>query len=120
MTNLTRERETCKLEQAKMLRDIITNIVFPHIATLKQALDQIQRYSRPYYIDEALILCTSLDKNAIFRFPVTRAEAPDYYDIIKNPMCFTEIERKIEKGDYLDLDSFKVLLGFNPLHYKVI
>lgn len=49
-----------------------------------------------------------MDKNDIFRLPVTRAEAPDYYDIIKNPMCFSAIEVKIDSGDYLDLESFKV------------
>ncbi|KIJ55279.1 hypothetical protein M422DRAFT_23890 [Sphaerobolus stellatus SS14] len=95
LTALARQREEHKLNQAKVLRGVITSLIFPHAAALKHALDQIQ----------------NLDKNQIFRRPVTRAEAPDYYDIIKNPMCFMEIENKIEKGDYLDLESFKADLN---------
>ena len=50
----------------------------------------------------------SLDKNEIFHRPVTRAEAPDYFDIVKNPMSFMGIEAKLDKGEYLDFASFKV------------
>lgn len=50
----------------------------------------------------------SQDKNEIFYRPVTRAEAPDYFDIVKNPMSFMGIEAKLNKGEYLDFDSFKV------------
>ena len=32
--------------------------------------------------------------------PVDRERATDYYDIIKNPMCLTEMKRKVKDGKY--------------------
>lgn len=34
---------------------------------------------------------------------------PDYYDIIKNPMCWNMIDRKLDRHEYLDLAEFKVI-----------
>ncbi|KAF8586044.1 hypothetical protein K439DRAFT_1659937 [Ramaria rubella] len=91
LTELTRKREQQKLLQAQLLQDIVSKVLFPHTPALKSALEQIQL----------------LDKNELFHKPVTRAEAPDYFDIVKNPMSFMGIDAKLDKGEYLDLDSFK-------------
>ena len=32
--------------------------------------------------------------------PVDKEDAPDYYDVIKNPMCLKEMKRKVKNGDY--------------------
>ena len=41
-----------------------------------------------------------------FMHPVDPNEAPDYYEIIKNPMDFTTIRRKLEMSQYQDWDDF--------------
>ena len=33
---------------------------------------------------------------------------PDYYDIIKHPMCWDTIDQKLDRHEYLDLAQFKV------------
>lgn len=47
-------------------------------------------------------LCANvLKKDAIvFKVPVNGADTPDYYDHIKEPMCFDTISEKLEKGQY--------------------
>ncbi len=40
--------------------------------------------------------------------PVNKAEVPDYFDVVKEPMCWTYIDEKLEKMDYGNLAEFKV------------
>lgn len=47
------------------------------------------------------------DPNKFFESPVDIAEVPEYYEHIKNPMCFATMEQKINAGQYPDLESFK-------------
>ncbi|KAK3095595.1 hypothetical protein FSP39_016479 [Pinctada imbricata] len=48
------------------------------------------------------------DLNASFWFlePVDPADAPDYYNVIDNPMDFGTIKRKLELGSYEDYEDF--------------
>jgi len=41
-----------------------------------------------------------------FLLPVNKAEVTDYYDVIKTPMDFSTMERKLERDAYPDFDSF--------------
>jgi len=41
-----------------------------------------------------------------FKDPVKAEEVPDYYDVIKNPMCFSAIEHKIDTHQYSTLEAF--------------
>ncbi|KAF8331076.1 Bromodomain-containing protein [Cantharellus anzutake] len=41
-----------------------------------------------------------------FLLPVNKNEVTDYYDVIKNPMDFSTMEKKLENGGYADFDSF--------------
>ena len=47
-------------------------------------------------------------QNGYFKTPVNKAEVPDYYDVIKNPMCWDTIDQKLDRHEYLDLAEFKV------------
>ena len=48
------------------------------------------------------------DRQGYFRSPVNKAEVPDYYDVIKDPMCWETIDQKLDRHEYLDLEQFKV------------
>jgi hypothetical protein len=66
----------------------------------------------------------SLDRQDYFRHPVSQADVPDYFDIIKNPMCWTVIDSGLDLHEYWDLQSFKVCLPdcrhSDPTSYVVI
>ena len=40
------------------------------------------------------------DHYSVFANAVTEDEAPDYYDIVKNPMDFAKMLQKVESGEY--------------------
>ena len=50
----------------------------------------------------------SMDRQGYFKSPVSKADVPDYYDIIKHPMCWDMIDQKLDRHEYLDLAEFKV------------
>jgi len=53
-------------------------------------------------------LSYSIDKSDYFRNPVSKSDVPDYFEIIKNPICWTEIEAKLDNHQYWDLQAFVV------------
>lgn len=46
-----------------------------------------------------------MDKKELFRYPVTRDIASDYYEIIKTPMSFADVIEKLSLHLYLTLDE---------------
>jgi hypothetical protein len=50
------------------------------------------------------------DQYQFFAMPVESIEVPEYYTIIKNPMDFSTMERKLAEGEYGTVDTFKVSL----------
>ncbi|KAK6588375.1 hypothetical protein RS030_6857 [Cryptosporidium xiaoi] len=46
------------------------------------------------------------DKQQIFAEPVNAEFVPDYYQVIKNPMDFSTMRKKVLNNEYLDFDSF--------------
>jgi NuA3 HAT complex component NTO1 len=49
-----------------------------------------------------------MDRQELFLHPVSRAEVPDYFDIIKEPMSWLQMDEKIEKTAYRQVADFKV------------
>jgi len=49
-----------------------------------------------------------MDRSQIFLHPVSRVEVPDYYDVIKQPMCWSIIDDKLERHAYTKLADFTV------------
>lgn len=49
-----------------------------------------------------------LDKKEFFRYPVTTDLAPDYYDVIKQPMSFQTMLDRLAAHKYSNLREFEV------------
>ena len=47
------------------------------------------------------------DKLKTFHNPVPKAIAPDYYDIVRQPMHLKQVKSRLDKGDYEDEAAFK-------------
>lgn len=52
-----------------------------------------------------------MDRQDLFLHFVSRVEVPDYYEVIKEPMCWTLIDEKIEQNEYRRVADFKVDLS---------
>jgi NuA3 HAT complex component NTO1 len=52
-----------------------------------------------------------MDKNSLFLHPVSKLEVPDYFDVIKEPMCWSFIDDKLEKNAYKRVEDFTVSLS---------
>lgn len=49
-----------------------------------------------------------MDKSALFLNPVSQEEVPDYYDVIKEPMSWSQMEDKLDRMAYLNVSDVKV------------
>lgn len=49
-----------------------------------------------------------MDRQELFLHYVSRSEVPDYYTVIKEPMCWTAIDERIERHAYRRVEEFKV------------
>ena len=49
-----------------------------------------------------------MDRQDLFLHFVNRVDVPDYYQVIKEPMCWMSIDEKIEKNEYRQIEDFKV------------
>lgn len=49
-----------------------------------------------------------MDKQDMFLHFVSRVDVPDYYEVIKEPMCWMSIDEKIEQNSYRRIEDFKV------------
>lgn len=65
--------------------------------------------TRPFYVLLSLTLeqLVALDQKRIFTQPVNAAEAPGYYETIKNPMDFLTMREKINNMRYENLNKFE-------------
>ena len=50
--------------------------------------------------------CICFDKTKLFHYPVKRKDAPNYYDVIKNPIDLTSIKNKAKRSEYLTKEAF--------------
>lgn len=62
-----------------------------------------------------------MDRNDYFKNPVSKADVPDYHDIVKKPMCWAMIEAKLDRHEYWDLRLFKVSsVAFSPSYHLAV
>ncbi|KAL0954136.1 hypothetical protein HGRIS_005276 [Hohenbuehelia grisea] len=73
------------------ISNVITEFVLPHEAPLRLAFENI----------------VSLDRHEYFKNPVSSNVVPDYFDVVKKPMCWNFIDTKLERHDYWDVQAFK-------------
>ena len=107
LLELIRKRERIKRDQVR-IEEIITKYEINPLngVFLQRLLEQLR----------------SLDKNKIFYLPVDAADAPGYYDEIKNPMDFSKMQQKLKNLEYHSFVEFEQdyqlmlanCLQFNP------
>ncbi|KAI0036173.1 PHD-zinc-finger like domain-containing protein, partial [Vararia minispora EC-137] len=105
LVDQVRQREAVKRDRMQALHGIVSEIVFPHANRMRLALERIWGY----------------DKQDVFKNPVSRTDVPDYYDVIKHPMCWAIIDARLDGHQYWDIEHFKadVLLVFdNAMKYN--
>ncbi|KAJ7708691.1 hypothetical protein B0H17DRAFT_1030520 [Mycena rosella] len=91
LTELSRKRESRKLKQAALIHDILCHALFLHVPKLRDAFESITAY----------------DRNEYFKSPVSKKDVPDYFDVVKNPMSWSNIEHKLDNHQYWDIQAFK-------------
>jgi hypothetical protein len=91
MADLARKRENVRFWQCEATHQILSSCFFPHEDALHQIFDRI----------------ISLDKSSFFKSPVSRLIAPDYYNVVKRPMCWDMMEQKLNRHEYWDVQAFK-------------
>ncbi|KAG6835319.1 hypothetical protein H0H93_002746 [Arthromyces matolae] len=91
LTLAARQRERWKLEQYRAIYRVLENSVLVHERHLAGVFERI----------------TKLDRDDYFKNPVSKAEVPDYFDVIQNPMCWAMIEKKLEHHEYWDINAFR-------------
>lgn len=92
LAELVRKREKEKLRQAQVIKGVVESFVFPHYSLLRSVFNRIQ----------------AMDREEIFLHPVDPEEVPDYYVVVKEPICFSQIEEKIDNVAYRSVADFKV------------
>ena len=49
----------------------------------------------------------SLDRHEFFKNPVSKMDVPDYFDVIKKPMCWKLIDEKLDRNMYARLKDLR-------------
>ncbi|CAE6457053.1 unnamed protein product [Rhizoctonia solani] len=90
LTDLVRQREVEKQNQAQMAESLVTSYLLPFDAELRRTYEKVVGFDRFNY----------------FMNPVSRIEVPEYYTVIDNPMHWLGIGEKIEQHEYLESRAF--------------
>ena len=93
-----KKREREKLRICHLQRQFAETIYFPIIPIIEPILEKME----------------NLDKDDLFLHLVSRDEALDYYDIVKQPMSWSIMREKMTSRKYESVNAFEVLL---PLKY---
>ena len=93
-----KKREREKLRISHLQRQFAETIYFPIIPIIEPILEKME----------------NLDKDDLFLHLVSRDEAPDYYNIVEQPMSWSIMSEKMTSRKYESVNAFEVLL---PLKY---
>lgn len=80
-------------------------VILPDKKTLELILDKLQKK----------------DTYGVYAEPVDLDELPDYHAVIKQPMDFATVRKKLAKGTYLTLEQFEsdvILICTNAMQYN--
>ncbi|KAJ1882856.1 hypothetical protein H4R99_001976 [Coemansia sp. RSA 1722] len=91
-----RRREREKLKSARAMIDYVQMIVDPLTPVLKPIVDEL--------VDKR-------DPRGVLSHPVTAEEAPDYFEVITEPMDLGTVRQKVESYQYRSLAEFEHDLG---------
>lgn len=90
MARLALSRERIKYEQCKLVHHVFARSFYRNAGALWDIFRRV----------------IGLDKNHFFQHPVVREAAPDYFDVIQRPICWTFIEQKLQRFEYWDTQTF--------------
>src|SRR5271170_2535410 len=90
-----KKREREKLRIAHLQKQFAETIYFPIIPIIEPILEKME----------------NLDKDDLFLHLVSRADAPDYYDIIEEPMSWSIMRDKMKDRKYETVTECEVI-GF--------
>lgn len=91
LAELVRKREKQKTRGAQLLRScVLDDAVLMRQRQLRDTLDRVM----------------ALDRADLFRYPVSEQDAPDYYDVVHQPMDWNTVARRIDALEYDDADAF--------------
>ncbi|KAI8061179.1 PHD-zinc-finger like domain-containing protein, partial [Gongronella butleri] len=105
LSEQVQKREKQKLERLRRQKEYIEMVLYPVEYVVKQVINEL--------ID--------MDKKELFLHPVTPDIAPDYFQIITQPMSFMDIIRKFHAHDYTSLDDVEKdlsLIWANSMTYN--
>jgi len=90
-----KKREREKLRISQLQKQFAETIYFPIIPIIEPILEKME----------------NLDKDDLFIHLVAKDEAPDYYDVIKQPMSWTIIREKMTDRKYESVAEFETDLN---------
>ncbi|CAL9695158.1 unnamed protein product [Knipowitschia caucasica] len=105
LLELIRKREKLKREEMKLQQSVLEMQLTPFNILLRAVLRQLQEK----------------DHYSIFAQPVNTSEVTDYLDVIKNPIDYSTMRRRIDDHVYRSLDDFEAdfnLMIANCLTYN--
>ena len=88
-----KKREREKLRIAHLQKQFAETIYFPIIPIIEPILEKME----------------TLDKDDLFLHLVSREDAPDYYDVIQQPMSWNIIREKMNDRKYETVTEFEVV-----------
>lgn len=87
-----KKREREKLRIAHLQEQFAETIYFPIIPVIEPILEKME----------------IMDKDDLFLNLVSREDAPDYYDIVKQPVSWTIMREKMMNRKYESVSAFEV------------
>ena len=98
------------LERARLLMELIRKR-----ERIKRDMIRLHELTTSYeinpfngvFLQRILDLLIESDKNEFFYEPVDREAYPSYYEDIKEPMCFKEMQARLKNLKYKQLDEFE-------------
>ncbi|OAC99634.1 hypothetical protein MUCCIDRAFT_128622, partial [Mucor lusitanicus CBS 277.49] len=105
LTEQVQKRERHKLDRVRKQKAYLEMILYPVEFIVHPILRQLM----------------AMDKKEFFRYPVPLDLAPDYYQVIEEPMSFSEIQEKLALHQYSTVDEFEYdlnLIWKNCLFYN--
>ncbi|KDR80942.1 hypothetical protein GALMADRAFT_241500 [Galerina marginata CBS 339.88] len=91
LTDLCRKREIRKHRQTDVVYEVLSQSLFPGHLQLRNTFERIQ----------------GMDRHDYFKNPVSKSDVPDYFEVVKNPMCWTTIDSKLDQHKYWNVKEFK-------------
>src|SRR5271169_5425396 len=94
-----KKREREKLRIAHLQKQFAETIYFPIIPIIEPILERME----------------NLDKDDLFMHLVSKEEALDYYDVVKQPMSWSIMREKMTDRKYESVTEFEVFLPSSVL-----